>query len=106
MCAGEKEIGKAEFRAKVRSAGVRNHGKKAELRANVRSTTSAWRERSDACAFVVQRGGIERLGQLTPLGGADGGTVQPIYTMERRRNGNQRPLAMRGISERYARHLA
>jgi hypothetical protein len=57
----------------------------------------ARRPLSNASAFVVQRGGIERFGQLTPLGGADRRPIQPIDAVQRRGDRRERPLAIRGI---------
>ena len=95
MCAGEKEICQAEFRATVRGANARNHGH-----------VAARRPLGDAGAFVIQRGGIERLCQLATLGGADRRTVEPIDTVQRRGDRRKRPLAMRRIRERNCRELS
>jgi hypothetical protein len=66
----------------------------------------ARRPQGNPSAFVVQRGGIERLGQLTPLGGADRRTIQPVDAMQRRRDRSERPLAIRGVGKRHRRDLA
>jgi hypothetical protein len=43
---------------------------------------AARRPLGDTSAFVVQRGSIERLRQLAPLGRADRRTIKPIDTVQ------------------------
>ena len=59
-----------------------------------------------ARALIIQRGGVECRRQLTPFAGADWWPIQPVDAVDRRGDRDERPLAVRRISERYTRNLA